>query len=310
MELRDLDLNLLVIFQDLLTTGRVAGTAERLGLTQPAVSNALARLRRLLGDELFVRTSQGMKPTPYAQDLAEPVAYALGAIHDALNRSPLFDPARSRQNFTLAMTDIGEIYFLPVLMDHLARIAPHITISTVRNHTINLRQEMEAGHVDLAVGLLPDLQAGFYQRLLLRQRYVCLFRRGHGLDRPGMALAEYQAADHIGVVAAGTGHGQIDDLLARLGIHRRIRLRVPHFTAIGHILAHTDMVATVPEVLALRSAEAFDLIWRPLPLDLPAIDIGLFWHAKYHRDAANQWLRTVIYDLRPQMVAGSGEDTP
>jgi len=305
MELRDIDLNLLVIFQDLLITGRVAGTAERLGLTQPAVSNALARLRRVLGDELFVRTSQGMKPTPYAQDLAEPVAYALGAIHNALNRSPLFDPATSRQNFTLAMTDIGEIYFLPVLMDHLARTAPHFTLSTVRNHTINLRQEMEAGHVDLAIGLLPDLQAGFYQRLLLQQRYVCLFRRGHKLDRSAMALADYQDADHIGVVAAGTGHGQIDDLLARLNIHRRIRLRVPHFTAIGHILAHTDMVATVPEVLALRSAEAFDLVWRQIPLDLPAIDIGLFWHAKYHRDAANQWLRAVMYELRPQNTAGS-----
>ena len=111
--LRDIDFNLLIVFSDLLNSGRVNTTAERLGLTQPAVSNALARLRRLLGDELFVRTPQGMQPTPFAQTLAEPVSHALGTIHSALNHNAIFDPARSRQNFTIAMTDIGEIHFLP-----------------------------------------------------------------------------------------------------------------------------------------------------------------------------------------------------
>lgn len=303
MDLRDIDLNLLVLFNDLLTTGRVNVTAERLGLTQPAVSNALGRLRRLLGDDLFVRTPQGMQPTPFAEALAEPISYALGAIHGALNQNVAFDPLRSRQNFTIAMTDIGEIHFLPELMQRLAATAPGISVSTVRNHSIDLDREMEAGNVHLAIGLLPDLQAGYFQRRLLGQHYVCLFRKGHALDGATVTLDDFTAAEHIGVVAAGTGHGMIDELFARMGIERRIRLRVPHFVAVGHILRNTDMIATVPEVLALRIAEPFGLTWCVHPVSLPEISIGMFWHSKFHRDAANQWLRNLIFEARPNIPA-------
>jgi DNA-binding transcriptional LysR family regulator len=289
----------LIVFSELLSSGRVNTTAERLGLTQPAVSNALARLRRLLGDELFVRTPQGMQPTPFAQTLAEPVSYALGTIHSALNHNAIFDPARSRQNFTIAMTDIGEIHFLPHLMQRLAQIAPGVTLSTVRNHAVDLNREMEAGNVNLAIGLLPDLQAGFFQRRMLSQRYVCLFRKGHVLDTGAMTLADFTAADHICIVAAGTGHGMVDDLFIRTGISRRIRLKVPHFVAVGHILSNTDMIATVPEVLALHLSDPFGLSWCRHPVPLPEISIGMFWHSKYHRDAANQWLRGLVFDAKP-----------
>ena len=170
MNLRDIDLNLLVVFNQLLVERRVSKVAEKLGLTQPAVSNALARLRKLLGDELFLRTPRGMQPTPFADELAEPVAYALGMIHGALNQRSSFEPATSQRSFTIGMTDIGEIYFLPKLMDELARLAPGVSVSTVRNAAVNLKDEMEAGHVDLALGLLPQLKGGFFQRRLFRQR--------------------------------------------------------------------------------------------------------------------------------------------
>lgn len=294
MKLRDVDLNLLVVFNNLLISGRVAATAKSLGVTQPAVSNALSRLRGLLGDELFVRTPKGMRPTPFAEDLAEPVAYALAAIHSALNQNVTFDPLRSRRRFTIAMTDLGEIHFLPRLMENLARAAPNVSLSTIRNHTVNLRQEMEDGHVDLAIGLLPDLQAGFFQRRLFAQRYVCLFRKGHKLDRPSLSLDDFTSADHIGVIAAGTGHNMVDDLFVRMGIKRRVRLQVPHFVAVGHILRSTDMIATVPEVLALRCIEPFGLTWRPHPVALPEFRISMFWHAKFNRDAANHWLRRQV----------------
>lgn len=299
MDLRDIDLNLLVLFNELLKTGRVNVTAERLGLTQPAVSNALARLRRLLGDDLFVRTARGMQPTPFAEALAEPVAYALGAIHSALNQKVVFDPAKSRQAFTIAMTDIGEIHFLPSLMETLARTAPGVSIGTVRNHAVDLDREMEAGNVHLAIGLLPDLQAGYFQRRLLSQRYVCLFRRGHRLDGREMTVAEFTAAEHVGIVAAGTGHGIVDELFERIGLTRNIRLRIPHFLSVGHILRSTDMIATVPEVLAERIAEPFGLTFCPHPVALPEISIGMFWHSKFHRDPANRWLRNVIFEFRP-----------
>ncbi len=297
VDLRDIDLNLLVVFNQLLVERRVSKVAERLGLSQPAVSNALARLRKLLGDELFLRTPSGMQPTPFADELAEPVAYALGMIHGALNQRSSFDAATSARSFTIGMTDIGEIYFLPSLMVELARVAPSVSVSTVRNAAVNLRDEMEAGHVDLALGLLPQLKGGFFQRRLFRQRYVCMFRKGHRLDKRKISLTEFSAADHVVVVSAGTGHGKVDELLERNGVQRRVRLTVPHFVAVGHILRATDMVATVPEAFALQMTAAFDLVSVAHPAGLPDIAINMFWHAKFHKDPANQWLRGLIFEM-------------
>lgn len=303
MDLRDIDLNLLVVFNELLESGRVNVVADRLGVTQPAISNALARLRRSLGDPLFVRTAAGMQPTPFAEALAEPVAYALGALHGALNQSVVFDPAKSRQTFTIAMTDIGEIHFLPDLMRRLAVAAPGVAIGTVRNQSVDLEREMEAGNVHLAVGLLPHLQGGFFQRRLLSQRYVCLYRRGHVFDGRAIDPADFGAADHIGIVAAGTGHGVVDELFERMGVRRNIRLRVPHFVSVGHILRETDMIATVPEVLARRISEPFDLAWQAHPIALPEITIGMYWHSRFHRDASNRWLREHLVESSRSTVA-------
>jgi DNA-binding transcriptional LysR family regulator len=294
IELQDLDLNLLVVFSQLLVERRVAKVAENLSITQPAVSNALARLRKLLGDELFLRTPSGMQPTPFAQQLSEPVTQALAQIHSALNQRSSFDPAAATRSFTIGMTDIGEIYFLPRLMELLSRAAPGITISTVRNAAVNLRDEMEAGKVDLAIGLLPQLKGGFFQRRLFLQRYVCLLKKGHRLDKKRISLAEFSAAAHLMVVSAGTGHGKVDELLERSGVERNIRLTVPHYVGVGHILQNTDLIATVPERLASKMVEVFGLSIVPHPATLPEIAINIFWHAKFHRDPANQWLRGLI----------------
>ena len=296
MELQDIDLNLLVLFNQLLVERRVSKVADNLGLTQPAVSNSLARLRKLLGDELFLRTPSGMEPTPFAEQLAESVTYALGMIHSALNQRSTFDPKRSTRSFTIGMTDIGEIYFLPTLMDKLGQQAPGISLSTVRNTAVNLKDEMEAGKVDLAIGLLPQLKAGFFQRRLFHQRYVCLFRQGHKLDKRKISMSEFSAAEHLVVVSPGTGHGKVDELLERSGIERRVRLTVPHYVAIGHILQATDLVATVPERLAQRMTAPFGLTYVTHPAKLPDMAINVFWHAKFHRTPDNQWLRTLVFD--------------
>ncbi len=296
MELQDIDLNLLVLFDQLLVERRVSRVAENLGITQPAVSNALARLRKLLGDELFLRTPSGMEPTPYADQLAESVTYALGMIHSALNQRSTFDPGSSTRAFTVGMTDIGEIYFLPSLMERVRREALHVTLSTVRNTAVNLRDDLEAGKVDLAIGLLPQLKGGFFQRRLFRQRYVCLFRQGHTLDKKKISLAEFSAAEHLVVISAGTGHGKVDELLKRSGIERNVRLTVPHFVSVGHILQSTDLVATVPERLAQRLVEPFQLAYVAHPAKLPEVAINVFWHAKFHKAPANQWLRGLVFD--------------
>jgi DNA-binding transcriptional LysR family regulator len=296
MELKDVDLNLLLVFHQLLMERRVSVVAEKLGLSQPAVSNALKRLRLLLGDELFQRTSKGMEPTPYANQLAEPIAYALSTIHSSLNDKHSFDPLTSNRKFTLGVTDIGEIYFLPKLMDLLAKVAPRVTVSSVRNTAVNLRDEMEAGHVDLAIGLLPQLKAGFFQRRLFHQRYVCMFRAGHALDKGELTLEEFCAADHVVVVAAGTGHADMDATIERKGIKRKVKLTVPHYVAVGHIISTTDMITSVPERFAHACVQPFKLRYVTHPVVKTPIDINVFWHAKYHRDPGNQWLRSLIFD--------------
>ncbi len=297
MNLEEIDLNLLVVFNQLLIEQRVSRVAEKLGVSQPAVSNALSRLRKLLGDELFLRTSRGMVPTPFAEQLAESVTYALDMIHGALNQRDAFDARTCVRSFTIGMTDIGEIVFLPALLERLAREAPGITLNTVRNAAVNLNDEMGAGHVDLAIGLLPQLKAGFFQRRLFRQRYVCVFRLGHVLDKKRITLEAFSRAEHVVVVSPGTGHGKVEELLRRSGIQRQVRLTVPHFVPLGHILGSTDLVATVPARLAEKMAGPFGLGFRDHPAALPEVPINLFWHARYHKDPANQWLRSVVVSL-------------
>jgi DNA-binding transcriptional LysR family regulator len=311
MKLSDIDLNLLVVFDRLVQDGRVSRVADALGLSQPAVSNALRRLRDLLDDELFLRTPSGMAPTPYALQLAEPVAQALRGLQGALNVRASFDPARSERCFTLAMTDVGEIYFLPVLMDALAREAPGVTLRCVPVADATLREDMAAGRVDLALGSLPQLQAGFFQQALFRQRYVALMRAGHPMATGAPAplnAAQYRQAAHVRVVSAGTGHGQVDEALQRLGVARQVQLTVPHYVALGQVLGSTDLVATVPERLAQRLAGPHALVARPLTLRLPASTIAQLWHAHLHRDPGHQWLRGLV--AQHFGAAGSAPPTP
>jgi DNA-binding transcriptional LysR family regulator len=296
MELKDIDLNLLLVFNKLLAERRVSKVAEALGMTQAGASNALKRMRILLGDELFVRTARGMEPTPYALRLAEPIGYALSTVHDALNEVNHFDPQGSKRRFTIGMSDIGELYFLPRLMEVLRKQAPGVTVSTLRNTSVNLQDEMEAGHVDLAIGLLPQLKSGYFQRRLFRQRYVCMFRKGHALDKASMTVEEFSGADHVMVVASGTGHAIVDQSFDRLGIERNIALTVPHFVAVGHILSNSSMIATVPERYAMACEKPFGLKYLTHPVQLPEININVFWHAKFNKDPANKWLRSLIFE--------------
>ncbi|MGV0959240.1 MAG: LysR family transcriptional regulator [Limnohabitans sp.] len=298
MELARLDLNLLLVFHHLLREKRVSAVAAVLGMSQPAVSSALGRLRASLGDALFLRTQHGMAPTPYALQLAEPVATALDGLQQALHVRASFDPATSERRFTLAMTDVGEMYFLPVLMDALAQAAPGVTLHVVAVTSASLGADMASGRTDLALGLLPQLQAGFFQQALFRQPYVCLMRKGHPLATTDeLTLPDFAAASHVRVIAAGTGHGRVDEALERQGLQRRIRLTVPHYVALGDVLGHSDLIATVPERFAQRVTRPFALTTRALPLAVDGSVIHQFWHARLHKDPGHQWLRGQVAQL-------------
>lgn len=297
MELKDLDLNLLRILDALLRERNVSRAADRLGMTQPGMSNALGRLRQVLGDELLLRTGRGMQPTPYAEGITESLGEALQQLQDVLNSRVVFDPLTSDRVFTLAMTDIGEIEYLPQLMNMIGRSAPHISISTVRKREADLKDDLETGNADLAMGWLPDLNTGMFQTRLGGTQYVCAFRKGHPLDKESITLAEYSAASHLVVIAASTGHMLVQRTFELRHFEGNVRLRVPHFAAVGPILAETDLVATLPLRLVHRHQAPFGLSWVPLPFEVDPIPLAIFWSARYHRDPANQWLRRMIVRL-------------
>ena len=296
MRLRDLDLNLLLIFHQIVIDKSVSGAADSLGLSQPAVSNALKRLRVTFNDALFVRTSQGMQPTPYAALLISPIAQTIDLLNTAINQRDSFDPKTSKKCFYVSMTDIGDMYFLPRLIETLMKSYPNISVKTQRSDP-DLAMNLEEGQVDLAVGLHPELQAGFHQRRLFHHRYVALCRVGHPLSQLPMTRENFCRYGHIKITSPSAGYGEMDVMMRQAGLERDIRLEIPHFLAVAPILRGTDLIATVPERFAMSCLEPFQLISLPLPLDLPEIAIHLFWHSKYHRDPANQWFRQLIFDL-------------
>jgi DNA-binding transcriptional LysR family regulator len=289
-----LDLNLLRVFDALMTDRQVAAAAQRIGLSAPATSNALARLRRATGDALFTRTPAGMQPTAYAQAVAPGIAQALATLEQSFAGPAAFDPATSRRAFRLAMSDIGEIWFLPTLMAALREAAPQVTLATVRPGTVELKAAMADGRVDLAIGWLPELGAGFHQRRLFTQRYVLLMAAGHPLARGRLTAERFRRARHAVVHAAGTGHERIAALLRRAGVAAPAVLALPHFVAVPYIVGESDLVVVVPEKLAERAAAPFGLAWREPPFDWPTFEVNVFWHQRAHQDAGNRWLRETL----------------
>jgi DNA-binding transcriptional LysR family regulator len=297
-----------LVFHHLLILKRVSAVAELLNMSQPAVSSALGRLRSSLDDELFIRTQAGMTPTPYALQLAAPVAMAMDGIQQALNVRGAFDPKTSTRNFTIALTDVGEMYFLPVLMDALAHAAPGVTLQVVSVAQSSLKEDMSNGQIDLAMGLLPQLQAGFFQQSLFKQKYVCLMRQKHPLAQlKSLTVSALFAAEHVRVLATGTGHGRVDLALDKQKHQRKVRLTVPHYVALGDVLQHSNLIATVPERFALRIVKPFDLTMRDLPIKLDNSAIHQCWHGRLHRDPGHQWLRQLMRKLFGDHAAGAEE---
>ncbi len=309
-DLSALDLNLLRVLDVLMQERRVATAAQRLQLSQPAVSNALGRLRKALKDELLTRAPNGMEPTEFAKSLHATLQPALAAIAQSLQNKAMFDPASSVWQARIAMTDIGEIVFLPALLPHIAQAAPGLTLETLRDSQAkpnapvgSITTAMAEGKVDLAIGWLPDVTEGLYQRKLFTQRYVCIARQGHPLlegKKPKLTLEKFLQAEHIAIRAEGTGHTKADETLqgvSKAGEQRKVRLRVPSFLSVPQMVSQTDLIATVPEKLAEQCAEVFKLQVLPHPVSMPAFELKMFWHRRVHTDPANQWLRALIVEF-------------
>jgi DNA-binding transcriptional LysR family regulator len=292
MNVRDVDLNLLRVFDAVLHERGVTPAAARLGLTQPAVSNALARLRAVFGDALFVRTPVGMDATPFARELAEPVRQALALLESALAHGPGFDPATSTRAFRFYMSDLGQIEFLPPLIERVEQRAPGVRLEAVALDVEGIGAALASGTLDLAVGFLPALGPPIERRALFRDPYVCLMRAGHEIK--SLTRKRFLEAAHILVCYRG-GHRVIEEAFERAGI--RVALRVPHFTVAPMVLERTDLVLTLPARVARVFERGGKLKSLPVPLQIPVADVGVHWHERFEADPGNRWLREQVIDL-------------
>jgi len=296
MNVVGLDLNLLRVFDAVLRDRSVTAAARHLGLTQPAVSNALARLRGQFEDVLFVRTPSGMDATPFARELAEPVRQALALLDSALAHGPGFDPATSTRAFRFYMSDLGQIDFLPPLVERVRGVAPGVRLEAVALEVEDIGDALAAGALDLAVGFLPGLGPPVRRQALFRDPYVCLMRAGHPAAATRLTKRAFVEASHALVSYKG-GHRVIEEALERAGLARKIALRVPHFTVVPMVLERTDLVLILPSKVARAYERQGGFRSLPPPVPIPPADVAAHWHERFERDPGNRWLRETILEL-------------
>ena len=294
MNVKDVDLNLLRVFDAVLRERGVTPAAAGLGLTQPAVSNALSRLRGVFGDPLFVRTASGMDATPFARELAEPVRQALALLESALAHGPGFDPASATRAFRFYMSDLGQIEFLPPLLERVQQRAPGVRLEAVALEVEDIAAALAAGSLDLAVGFLPGLGAPVRRRPLFRDPYLCLMRADHPIK--SLTKRKFAEASHALVSYRG-GHRVIEEALERAGLARKIALRVPHFTVVPMVLERTDLILTLPARVAHVFERRGKLKALPPPVVIPPAEVAVHWHERFETDPGNRWLREQVIDL-------------
>jgi DNA-binding transcriptional LysR family regulator len=291
------DLNLLRVFEAVWTTRSVSRAAERLQLTQPAVSSSLARLRREFGDPLFSRIGTRMEPTPLCARQAPALLEALSLIQRSVAGAEEFDPATSTRTFVLRIRDVGEAAFLPHLLAHCRAHAPHLGFETDYPSHEESMQGLAAGRIDIVVGYLPDLETGIHRRELYSDYYVCVMRPGHPFARRGFGIKEMAASDLLLVDYMGTGHSVLGRRLREARMADRVKLRVPQFLGAPYIVASSDLVWIVPQLIARELQSRFELVIKACPLALPQVSVDLYWHDRFHRDPGNQWLRQTFATL-------------
>lgn len=293
-----LDLNLLRVLEALFTQRSVSGAARALGVTQPGVSLALRRLRAHFGDELFVRQGAAMEPTLVAQRLIDPVMTVMASVRSDIVTAAPFDPARSERCFTLGLSDLGELTFLPDLMTALRERAPGVTVRSVTLAPPDLRRALADGSVDLALGFFLGLEGdNLFTQTLFEQGFVCLVRAGWRDGATTMSLEDYLSADHAMIEQEGRSQEVLERRIRALGLRRRTLLRSPHFLTVPLLIARSDMIATVPYGVARIFSRLAGLRFLPLPFDAPRIPIQQLWHRRSHHDPGTIWLRRLIADL-------------
>jgi DNA-binding transcriptional LysR family regulator len=294
---RQIDLNSLAILVALDESRSVSGAARASGLTQPQVTVALSKLRTILNDRLFVRTPEGMEPTPRACALVKSARHALAQIdHAILSNDDEFDPTTTRQPFTLAMTDAGEMVFLPRLVRALREAAPLAQVRSVGQTSGDIAEGLEDGSIDLAIGYQPELRTNhFFHQSLFTDSFMCLARADHPATRRAPTLEEFAKYDHAVVQSVVHSQGALERYLAGNNLERRVVVTIQHVSGMPMLLEQSDMLVVAPQLICNYFLNvSADLGSVVLPFELPPLELRQHWHRKYQNEPRNRWLRALV----------------
>lgn len=290
-----IEVRLLRLFEAVYATRSVTRAARQLGQSQPTVSIGLGQLRAQFNDPLFVRTFEGMAPTPQAVALIDRVREVLQALRELSEQGPTFDPSTANRMFRIGMTDASHVTLLPQLLAHIRGIAPHVQLEAMFIDA-SIAQALQSGETDLALGLIHGLDSGFYQQTLFTQDWICLANADHPRLSEALTLSTYMAEAHISIVS-GTGQPLLEGALANQGIERRVLLRLPGFLGLTRILAASDLIATLPRHIGETLAALGGLKVHACPFPISTFSVKQHWHARYHHDLGNRWLRGICAEL-------------
>ena len=306
MDYPNVDLNALAAFAAIRRTGSVTEAAIELNLAQSTLSNRLRRMRTQLGDPLFVKTADGMIPTPFAAEFGSRVVDALALIDGGLKNKDKFDPSEESRRFTIIMTNITELLLVPALLERCRTEAPGMSFATKSLTDHETEIALKAGDADIAIGFFPEISTGLMQRHVMDSEYACIAAKNHPTIGDTISREAFLSARYAIAEARGTGHQVIERALQREGVAHRIGARLSGFLPLSMIVAASDMVATVPKPLADMVRDAAKIKVLPHPLELPRLHIKQFWHERFHQDPGNVWLRGSLGELYRSIDAMHG----
>ncbi len=302
MNLLQFDLNLLLTFDAIYRHQSLSLAADELNLTQPAVSAALKRLRNHLGNPLFVRTSRGMRPTPFADEMAPKVTQVLEVLR-GLDKPTAFTPATTDIHYRVYINDIGMIVTMPHVVNHLREHAPHARMTLVDLRPDEVVDALDSGDIDLAIGYFFGMPNWAHQQNLRNTKFVCMVQRNHPEIGDTLSLEQFLRCRHALYATSGSMHYGVEQALARLSLSRNVALTVPRFSALPFLVEHSDLIVTVPEDLANRFSQLLDVKVFKLPLAQTQFQIKQYWHERLHAEPAQKWLRQVVRQMATRLAA-------
>lgn len=292
------DLNLLRILVAVVDSGSVTSAAGKLNMSQPTVSQALSRLRDITGDQLFIRDAQRMTPTAHAMRLYNECGAAIVKLEEALRSDTPFNPATDPAHFTIAMSDLGEMTFLPLLIDRLSQVAPHVNLDIVPMDVAEVDTMLKQRRIDFAIGKIASNDPEISSRDLFDETYAAIFRADHPVIQQELTLETFLACGHV-VATDASGHWQASSMTTIAGIEQaNVQVNLQHFTALPFAVSASDLVAVVPSSTAASFADRWALRWLPLPFEMPEFTVRMLWNSgKTVRAADHDWMIQTISDV-------------